>query len=118
MMERALDCFGGEKILAKTQEAASSMTNALASLALQLQFEGRSVSRSRVVLGGVAPKPWPMPQVEEVLQNSELDNATIMKACDLLGADARPLAHNGYKIPLIKGLLQEALRKLMETIQF
>jgi xanthine dehydrogenase YagS FAD-binding subunit len=85
---------------------------ALSSVALALNLEGSEVARARVVLGGVAPIPWRAPGAERVLEGAQVSEETIAKACDAALFGAQPLAENGYKIPLTKGLLTRALRKL------
>lgn len=85
---------------------------ALSSVALCLWMNGDTVSAARVVLGGVAPKPWRCASTEALLVGKVIDAET----CRLAGVDAlrgaAPLAHNAYKIPLTQGLLTRALQKL------
>lgn len=82
---------------------------ALASVALALSLEGRRVAAARVVFGGVAPMPWRARGVETALVGRELDSTTIEAAADSAIEGAEPLAQNGYKVPLLRGLLVESL---------
>lgn len=73
---------------------------------------GRRVEDARLVLGGVAPVPWRATAAEAVLRGAELDEATAARAAVAALSDARPLAHNGYKLPLAEALIRRALASL------
>jgi xanthine dehydrogenase YagS FAD-binding subunit len=77
-------------------------------VALALQFSGDRVKKARVVLSGAAPIPWRARAAEEVITGKTLDPGTIAKAAAVV-QNARPLAHNGYKVSLFQGLLEEGL---------
>jgi xanthine dehydrogenase YagS FAD-binding subunit len=62
-----------------------------------------------VVLGGAAPFPWRSRACEEALRGRKLDPDLAREAAAAAVADARPLAHNGYKVPLFRGLIEEEL---------
>ena len=85
---------------------------ALAGVALALQFEGEEVRKARVVLSGAAPIPWRSREAEEVLTGKRLERETISRAAKTAMEKAQPLAHNGYKIPLFRGLIEEELQAL------
>jgi xanthine dehydrogenase YagS FAD-binding subunit len=82
---------------------------ALASVALALQFDGDKIAKARVVLGGAAPIPWRSKEVEEVITGRHLDAETVNRAAAAAVKNAQPLKHNGYKIPLFRGILEEEL---------
>jgi xanthine dehydrogenase YagS FAD-binding subunit len=82
---------------------------ALASVALALQFDGEKIAKARVVLGGAAPVPWRSKEVEEVITGKRLDAETVNRAAAAAVRNAEPLKHNGYKIPLFRGILEEEL---------
>ena len=87
---------------------------ALVGVALNLTFAGNGgkIERARVVLSGVAPVPWRAQEVEQVLEGKRLDAATAGAAARAVSAGADVLAHNGYKVPLLQGLVAEELLKL------
>lgn len=89
--------------------ARGSWDFALAGLALAIAVDGAIVAKARVVLSGVAPVPWRSPAVEQALVGRKLDAKTIARAAEAAVAGAQPLEHNGYKVALVKGLVQEAL---------
>lgn len=82
---------------------------ALASVALALEVGAGTVTAARVVLGGVAPVPWRSRAAERAIVGNRLEESTARAAAAAAVADADPLAHNGYKVPLIRGLLEESL---------
>ena len=82
---------------------------ALAGVALAVLFSGDEVARARVVLSGAATIPWRSRAVEQVITGKRLDTETVKQAADAVVRDAEPLEHNGYKISLFRGLIQEEL---------
>lgn len=67
----------------------------------------------RIVLGGVAPRPWRVPEsVEEDVASGGLDDDSIGALVDRALYDAKPLAKNGYKVALAASLLRETIREL------
>jgi len=85
---------------------------ALCSVALALALDGDTIREARLVLGGVAPIPWRCEKAEKALVGKKIDAQTCELAGKLALEGAEPLEHNGYKIPLAKGLITKALRKL------
>jgi xanthine dehydrogenase YagS FAD-binding subunit len=85
---------------------------ALAGVALALAFEGDVVQRARVVLSGAAPIPWRCPEVEKIIVGQRLDAETVARAQEAVVAGAVPLEHNGYKIPLFRGLVAQQLEAI------
>jgi xanthine dehydrogenase YagS FAD-binding subunit len=67
------------------------------------------IADARLVLSGVAPTPWRLPAVEKLLVGQKLDAKLIARAADAAIAGAKPLEHNGYKVPLVHGLIEEVL---------
>jgi xanthine dehydrogenase YagS FAD-binding subunit len=72
-----------------------------------------SPGKVSLVLGGVAPVPWRCEKAEAFLAGKKLDEKTIAEAAQLATDGAKPLAKNGYKIPLTQALVRRALTKLM-----
>jgi xanthine dehydrogenase YagS FAD-binding subunit len=82
---------------------------ALTSVAVQLVVEDETVREARIVLGGVAPKPWRLLKTEAVLCGQRLTPKVIREAAEAAAEGAQPLSGNRYKITLIKGTVAEAL---------
>ncbi len=73
--------------------------------------EGK-VQAARVVLSGVAPIPWRSAEAEKALAGKPLDAAAATAAAAAAVKDAVPLVENGYKVPLVRGILEETLTSL------
>jgi len=83
---------------------------ALVSAAAATATDGRRIRSARLALGGVAHKPWRLTAAEKALCGSSLDDTDALKAAIAASfTDARPLAHNGFKVELA---LRVALRAL------
>ena len=67
----------------------------------------------RLVLGGVAPRPWRVSSsVEEDVSSGGLDDEAIATLADRALYDAKPLSKNGYKVDLAASLLRQAIGEL------
>jgi xanthine dehydrogenase YagS FAD-binding subunit len=88
----------------------AAWTFALASVAAAVELDGGGVRRARVVLGGVAGMPWRAKAAEDALAGQALTAESIAQAARAAMQGARPLAHNGYKVALVQGLVRQALR--------
>ena len=85
---------------------------AIASVAVALRIDNGIARDVRIVLGGVAPIPWRSDGAEREIEGLRLDETRIEAAARSSIAGARPLAHNEYKIALVKKLVREALTEL------
>jgi xanthine dehydrogenase YagS FAD-binding subunit len=74
-----------------------------------LELNGDVCRSARVVLGGVAPIPWRLPDVERMLAGQRITPELAAKAGEAAVAGARPLAKNGYKVPLTRTMVSRAL---------
>ncbi|MGY3609033.1 MULTISPECIES: FAD binding domain-containing protein [unclassified Bradyrhizobium] len=75
---------------------------ALVSVAAALELKDGTIQEARLALGGVAHKPWRDPAAEAALRGQSAEEASFARAADLLLRDARPQAHNGFKIDLAR----------------
>ena len=89
--------------------ARQSWDFALAGVALALVFKGEQVLRARVFLSGVAPVPWRSREVEEIITGKRLDDEVARRAAEAAVQKASPMEQNAYKIPLLRGLIEEQL---------
>jgi xanthine dehydrogenase YagS FAD-binding subunit len=80
-----------------------------AACVLAMSASGDKVSAATIVLGHVAPVPWPAGGAAEVLQGKELTDAVLADAARAAVADARPLSHNGFKVELAQVAVKRAL---------
>ena len=99
----------GQKSGYRKVRARGSWDFAMAGLAHAVTMKAGKVAGARLVLSGVAPTPWRLPAVEKLLAGQKLDPALIAKAAAAAVAGAAPLERNGYKVPLVRGLVEEVL---------
>jgi xanthine dehydrogenase YagS FAD-binding subunit len=88
-------------------------THAEVSVALRLHLEDRRIRTASVVLGGVAPIPWRLPDVEQWLRGTSPSTAVARQAGALAVAQAQPLAKNGHKVPMTSAAVERALLRLI-----
>jgi xanthine dehydrogenase YagS FAD-binding subunit len=106
-----LPAFAGRSHYLKVRERAS-YAYALASCAVALEMDGPKIKRARIALGGVAHKPWRTPAAEALLAGQLPTEKLFRAAATAAFAEAKPLEHNAYKIPMGRNLL---VRALLET---
>jgi xanthine dehydrogenase YagS FAD-binding subunit len=82
---------------------------ALVGVALAMRIDGQRIADARVVMSGVAPIPWRGPAAEQLLTGRSLGDVNADQVAEAALADAQPLRHNGYKIPLAKALIRQAV---------
>jgi xanthine dehydrogenase YagS FAD-binding subunit len=87
-------------------------THAVVSAAIVLEMDRQVCKSARVVLGGVAPIPWRLPEVEKLLSGQRITEDLAARAGEAAVAGARPLAKNGYKVPLTKAVVQRTILDL------
>ena len=83
----------------------------LAVAGIALRMRGSNVESARVVLGYVAPLPWPSPEAERVLAGNPVSKDTAQKAAEAALANAKPLSHNAYKVKLARVAVARAIMK-------
>lgn len=79
------------------------------SVAAVLEMDGAVCKQARMVLGAVAPIPWPAPEADKVLTGARITREVAQQAAEVALKEARPMTHNAYKIPLAKNLVRRAI---------
>ena len=83
---------------------------ALVSTAAAVVADRRRIGSARIALGGVANKPWRLTAAESALRGVSLDDTdALMTAIAASFTEARPLAHNAFKIELAQRVALRAL---------
>ncbi len=83
---------------------------ALVNIASAINASGNSISEARLVVNGVAARPYRLEAVEAFVRGKGRDEQTAEQAGELAVQGAVPLRHNGYKVPLMKNLVKRAIR--------
>jgi xanthine dehydrogenase YagS FAD-binding subunit len=87
-------------------------THAVVSAAIVLEMDKDVCRSARVVLGGVAPIPWRVPEAESLLVGQRVTPELAAKAGAAAVAGAKPLAKNAYKVPLTKAVVRRTVGEL------
>jgi xanthine dehydrogenase YagS FAD-binding subunit len=82
---------------------------ALVSVAAALGLEGQTIKEARLVLGGVAHKPWRNASAEAALIGQTADRVNFARAAEIVLRDARGLEHNAFKVDLARRAIIRAL---------
>jgi hypothetical protein len=85
---------------------------AVVGLASVFAVDGGRISASKLVLGGVAPIPLRLNEVEGFLLGREIDKTTIDEAATLAVKGCMPMWNNRYKVQIIKAMIAKALERL------
>jgi xanthine dehydrogenase YagS FAD-binding subunit len=93
----------------------AAWTHAEVSVAVVLQMDGARIRTANVVLGGVAPIPWRLPDVAQWLCGQSLSAAVAGQAGALAVVHAQPLAKNGHKVPMTCAAVERALMRLVPS---
>lgn len=88
-------------------------THAVVSAAVALVVEDGVCRRAGIALGGVAPIPWRVTRVEQLLIGQRLTPELAAAASRAAVESARPLSRNRYKIPLVTETLRRTLLSLV-----
>ncbi len=99
---------GSKSVYRKVRER-GAFDFAVTGAAIVVTLAARKVSGARIVLSGVAPAPWRSEAAEKAILGKPLDAAAITVAAEAAVKGASPLARNGYKIALVKGVIEEIL---------
>ncbi|HEV7374030.1 MAG TPA: FAD binding domain-containing protein, partial [Pyrinomonadaceae bacterium] len=89
----------------------ASYAFALVAVAAALDLSGSTIKQARVVLGGVAHKPWRSPEAEAALSGRPASEESFRQAAEAALKDAKPLAHNAYKVELGKRAIVRAMMR-------
>jgi xanthine dehydrogenase YagS FAD-binding subunit len=73
-----------------------------------------SIDDSRIVVNGVAARPYRLTDVETAIRGRARNEETAQLAADLAVQGAVPLQHNGFKVPMMANLVKRAIRGASE----
>ncbi|MGB3776543.1 MAG: FAD binding domain-containing protein, partial [Leeuwenhoekiella sp.] len=82
---------------------------ALVSVAAALELEGETIKDIRVALGGVAHKPWRLPEVEKDFLDKKATRKNFELFADQILSGAKGFGDNDFKIDLAKKSIVRAL---------
>jgi xanthine dehydrogenase YagS FAD-binding subunit len=82
---------------------------ALVSAAAALEVADGTIRQARVAAGGVATKPWRLPQVEAALTGRPPTMETVLAAAETAAEGANPRPGNAFKVELLKRTVARAV---------
>lgn len=88
---------------------------ALVSVAAALEMDGENIKDIRVALGGVAHKPWRLPEVEKDYFGQKPTRKNFEELAEKLIAGAKGFGNNDFKIDLAKKTIVRALLTALEN---
>src|SRR5262249_8888813 len=87
-------------------------THASVWAAIVMDMEKGGGRSARIVLGGVAPIPWRLAEVEKMLAGRRVTPALAAQAGEASVAGARALAKNAYKVPMTRAMVRRTVEQL------
>jgi xanthine dehydrogenase YagS FAD-binding subunit len=104
----------GVQIYRKVRDRAS-YAFALVSVAAIVDRSGGGIRSARLAFGGLAPKPWRVPQAEDRLSGAAADGKTFAAAATAVLEGARGYGSNDFKIPLARRTLYAVLMQAAQA---
>jgi xanthine dehydrogenase YagS FAD-binding subunit len=101
----------GKQCYRKVRDRAS-YAFALLSIAARVNLADGKISDAALAFGGIAPRPWRDPAVENALIGQPPSDALFAHAADILLARAKGQGGNDFKIPLARRVLKSVLAEL------
>ncbi len=92
----------------------TSYAFALVSVTVGLEMDGDSIKEARLVVGGVAHKPWRSRDAENLLNGKTATKENFQAASETIFKGARGFEHNAFKIELGRRAVVRALRQAVE----
>jgi len=86
----------------------------LAAAAVSLKMTGKKITSARVVLGHVAPVPWPAKDADKFLAGKTVSQKLAEDAGAAAVAGAKALSQNAYKIQLTRVAVKRAILRTVE----
>jgi len=83
---------------------------ALVNVASAMIVEGGSIKQARIVVGGVAARPWRLKPVEDSLRGERVSEESAELAGQTAIWGAKPLNYNHYKVLLMRNLVKRSVR--------
>jgi carbon-monoxide dehydrogenase medium subunit len=123
VLTRILIPFKSDHAAANYQKYRRRASNSLAvaSVAAFLEMDGLRCRAARIVLGAVAPCPWPAERAGDALVGKTVDDMAIADAAGIAREEARPItdqrASGEYRRELVQVLTARALREALRRTQ-
>ncbi len=94
----------------------ASYAFALVSVAAGLEMDGDTIRTARIALGGVAHKPWRVPEAEAMLAGKTATQENFLPVAERILRGAQGFGHNDFKIELARRAIVRALRQAVANV--
>ncbi|WP_297798550.1 FAD binding domain-containing protein [uncultured Eudoraea sp.] len=81
----------------------------LADVAVVVEVSGNTCRKASIVLGAAAPVPYRSLEAQQAIENKIINNDNAVAAAKAAMAIAKPLAKNGYKVPMFTSIIEQAI---------
>lgn len=94
------------------QVARESYDWSLGDVAVVIEASGDTCKSASIVLGAAAPVPYRSVQAQQAMEKKTINTTNALAAAEAAMSVAHPLSKNGYKVPLFKSIISEAILKI------
>lgn len=94
------------------QVARESYDWSLGDVAVVFEVSGNTCRTASIVLGAAAPVPYRSMEAQQAIENKTITSENALAAAEAAMKIARPLAKNGYKVPLFVSTLKQAILEI------
>jgi xanthine dehydrogenase YagS FAD-binding subunit len=105
--------LAGERALYKRAISRTHAEWPLVEVCLRAVVSDGTFQFIRIAAGGIAPVPLRLTAVETALQGKPANAATIAEAASAATTGAKPLPMTGYKLDLLRGVVQDLLERVV-----
>ncbi|MEP0134330.1 MAG: FAD binding domain-containing protein [Eudoraea sp.] len=94
------------------QVARESYDWSLGDVAVVLEVSGDTCRSASIVLGAAAPVPYRSMEAQQAIEKKTINGENALAAAEAAMSKARPLAKNGYKVPLFITAIKQAILEI------
>ncbi|MBT8182213.1 MAG: molybdopterin-binding protein [Maribacter sp.] len=94
------------------QVARESYDWSLGDVAVVLEVSGDTCRSASIVLGAAAPVPYRSMEAQQAIEKKTINGENALAAAEAAMSKARPLAKNGYKVPLFITTIKQAILEI------
>ena len=94
------------------QVARESYDWSLGDVAVVLEVSGDTCRSASIILGAAAPVPYRSMEAQQAIEKKTINGENALAAAEAAMSKARPLAKNGYKVPLFITTIKQAILEI------
>ena len=84
----------------------------LGDVAVVIEVSGNTCKSASIVLGAAAPVPYRSNEAQKAIENETINSDNALAAAKAAMSKARPLAKNGYKVPMFVSIIKDAILEI------